>query len=74
MFLSHPFLSKGTQRYIASHLHSNKVKITTLNLGVVLLISRTLLSLFNTGLNPKGGSHHDPNLPVFGNIQSYHSF
>lgn len=46
VFFSHPLLSKETQG-IASHLQSNKIEITALNLRTILLIFTTSSSFFS---------------------------
>lgn len=53
-------------RYIACHLQSNKIKITTLNLRAMLLISTTPSSLLSAEIKPKGVRQHKQISPFWG--------
>lgn len=62
IFLVYSF--KADLRYNISYSNwKKKIKITALNLGAMLLISRTSSSLFSAELKPKDCRHHEPNLP-----------
>lgn len=51
------------REYITSHLQSYRIKITTLNLRAILLISSVSPSLLSAEFKAKSGGDHEPKMP-----------